>query len=71
MSSIFFNAVRPGGDPTAEPQVVCRIYSDTGRILANHFMTLEGAITRMHDLEAAIDDCRERREADLKFGAPI
>jgi hypothetical protein len=71
-TSIFFTVKRPDGNPNAEPTVVASIYSyKTGRKLAEHVMTLEGAVIRMHDLKAAIADCRERREADLKFGAPI
>lgn len=66
MSKIFFTVARPDGNPNGEPEVVATIYSDTGRRLASHRMTLEGAVIRMHDMQAAIDECRRRRDVDIR-----
>lgn len=56
MSSIFFTT-RPDSDG-----VDCLIYSEEGRLLATHHMTLEGARVRCHDFEAAIDGATWNRE---------
>ena len=60
MSHIFFTVKRdvaPGREP--ETFVVASITDDAGVTLAEHRMTILGAIVRSHDLEAAITDARK------------
>lgn len=54
--SIFFQA-RADKDG-----VNCLIYSHDGKLLACHWMSLEGATTRLHDFEAAIAEAKWDRE---------
>lgn len=62
MTKIFFSAQHrnPDGEPTVEAQ----IFDEDGRKLASHVMTIEGAVIRMHDMAAAIDEARTQRTAD-------
>lgn len=64
-TSIFFTVKRPDGNPNGEPVVVASIYSyESGRKLAEHVMTLEGAVIRLHDMQAAIEEAKTQRAAD-------
>jgi hypothetical protein len=62
MTKIFFSAQHrnPDGEPTVEAQ----IFNDNGRLLANHVMTIEGAVIRMHDMAAAIEAAKTQRASD-------
>lgn len=70
MSSIYFVPV----DPTADHEagIECVIYSDDGRRLASHLMTLDGAAIRMHDMRAAIlEGRRQLRKRTNRLSASI
>ena len=48
-------------NPDHEPTVAAQVFDNTGELLAEHVMTIEGANIRMHDMHAAIIDARHRR----------
>lgn len=58
---IFF--VVRNDNPDSEPVVVAEIYRGTAlaNLVAEHVMTIEGAVIRMHDLQAAIIDAEAKR----------
>lgn len=53
---IFFTVINDLGEP--EPYVVADIFSENGRHLASHRMTIAGADIRMHDMAAAITEAK-------------
>jgi hypothetical protein len=55
MSRIFFTV----NTDTGRAQVIASIYADGGSLLAEHRMTIEGAVIRMHDMAAAIEEARD------------
>jgi hypothetical protein len=61
MSRIFFTVTN--ANPDGEPCVVASTYNETGDLLAAHVMTIEGAVIRMHDFQAAIRDAKRARRA--------
>ena len=66
MSSIFFTVNTD--NPDHEPVIVTTIYSTGGRKLAEHPMTIEGAVVRMYDFEAAIVEARLLRTPPCPYG---
>lgn len=70
MSAIFFVSVEP--TETHEAGIECQIFSDDGRRLASHLMTIDGARVRMHDLQAAIRTAeRDLRRRTNRLSASI
>jgi hypothetical protein len=66
MSKIFFQVV----EAESRTGVQAQIYSESGRLLASHLMTIDGAVIRMRDLQATIADAMKRSKGEDMIDYP-